>query len=479
MNGGIKIVSVGSGDPELLNFKTVHSLKNAEILFLRTSRHPIVSWLVKNNIHFSSFDSFYDQAENFEDLSFRIASCLISQSESASVVYAVPDAVTDSSVKALYRLSEGKTEVSVIPGVGTSDLSLSSSLSFLSESDFTVIPASELLEKGYFDPNCSMLITELDNQLLSGQIKLLLSQMLDDEHEIIYFSAYNQPSGIRLYELDRIQPLDHRSALLIPSSGYLSRSRFVMHDLISIMNRLLSPEGCPWDRSQTHDSLRPYLIEEAWESVASIDENDMEHFSEELGDLLFQIIFHSAIGQLYDEFTWNDVVSAICLKMIRRHPHVFSDRSVSGTEEIHSVWEQIKQTESGHATVLDCLNDVSPSLPALKYASQVLKKMKRIDALRRKPDIILSDIINVISRIRKSGSENSIQSALGLLLFLCAELCSAYNTDSEFILHQTVDSWIKRLRKLDKDLQDHGKSLEHLTFHELGVYLQYVEGEIE
>ena len=478
MSSGIIIVSIGSGDPELLNIRTVRILREGGSLVLRTGRHPLVSWLRENTVPFSTLDSLYDECEDFDQLNRMIADKLISLSESRKVVYAVPDALTDRSVQLLFLSKPDQCSVSVIPGVSAYDRFVSCSLPFLPDAAVTVVPASDLNEGFHFDPNRSLLITELDNPILAGQVKLFLSEMLDDEHRILLLCEDAEPAEIPLWQLDRQPGTDHRSAVLVPGTGYTERTRFVMNDLTSLMDRLRSDSGCPWDRIQTHESLRPYMIEEAWECVASIDQQDMEHLGEELGDLLFQVVFHASIGKSYDEFTFNDVVSSICGKIIRRHPHVFGGRNLNDPESVRDAWEKIKREETGRRTAVSSLDDVSSGLPSLKYAAKIMKKLSATPAVRHEAEPVLDDILRLVSGMSEVSREDSGDKT-GQLLLLCTELCYILGCDGEVVLRQAADQLKSRLKSAEKAIKNDGKSLEGLTFDELGVYLNHVEGEIE
>ena len=474
----VTVVSLGSGDPDLLNFKTVNALKSAASLLLRTGRHSVVSWLELNGIPFETFDRLYEKADDFDHLNTWIARSILDRAAESPVVYAVPDAPTDLSVRELFRLSRDPESIRVIPGVGSYDLYLSDALPFLTERPLLFVSASVLLESGSCDPNKTLLITELDNSVLAGQVKILLSETLEDEHPVFLLRDHLPTLRIPLYELDRQQRIDHRTAVMIPGSGFAGRRRYVLRDLETIMENLRSPQGCPWDRAQTHESLRPYLIEEAWECVASIDINDPDHLCEELGDLLFQIIFHASIGRTFDEFTLSDVIQSVCEKMIRRHPHVFGDVKCMDIEGVKNDWEQIKLRETGHESLTGSLEDVSAGLPSLKYAAKSLKKLYRADAFRRPSSQIVSDIMKTADRIRLNP-DNIGESQLGHLLFLCSELCYCRGMDGEIVLHRTVNRMREKLILAEQRITHDGKSLESLTFDELCVYLRHVEGEIE
>ena len=203
------------------------------------------------------------------------------------------------------------------------------------------------------------------------------------------------------------------------------------------------------------------------------------HLANELGDLLFQIVFHSSIGKSFDEFTMNDVINSICRKMIHRHPHVFGDLS-SGSSAVPSVseWESLKRSETGSKSVLESLDDISPALPSLKYAAKLIRKISLFPALRRDTAEIISEIRDSIDHPGAFGSETD-EGRMGRFLFLCAELCDSLNLDGELILHRSVTDLKKRIQAAGEQAASDGKSMESLTFAELCVYLSHVEGEIE
>ena len=235
--------------------------------------------------------------------------------------------------------------------------------------------------------------------------------------------------------------------------------------LLDVMDDLR--EKCPWDRKQTHQSLEPYVVEEAWEVVGAAEENDPLHLAEELGDLLFQVVFHTSIGKSFDEFTMDDVLSAICQKMIRRHPHVFAPASGSGAtdaavelpeagtritaEQVTDNWDKIKQAETGSKTPLEALKDVSPALPALRYAEKVLRKMKHVPAL---PDPAPAEITESIRTLAEDLDPalpvSELEKRFAALLFACSRLSAALGLDSEILLHEFTARLIRDCQTLEK-----------------------------
>ena len=446
MQSLITLVSIATGDPDFLNAKTVNALKESDRVFLRTSHSPITSWLKKEKICFSSLDNLYDTAEDFDHLSLAIAEHLWGQARLSPIVYAVPDLMVDSSVQELYRLCPGDGNIVVIPSIGLSDVIQASIRPLLLSSDLRTLSASDFLLADY-DPNTSVLITELDNPILAGDVKIHLSAFLDDIYQVIFLGSAAIQTEIPLYELDRQQNIDHLSAVFIPGRQYCSRNNFTLYDLEKIMDHLRDPQsGCPWDRKQTSDSLKEYIIEEAWETVGAIEENDPEKIADELGDLLFQIIFQSAIGKSKGDFDIRDVLNHICRKMIRRHPHVFHNESCNSEKEINLKWEEIKSVENGDNSVYDSLKNISTSLPSLRFSQKLLKKT----LLYNNQELLLSDILKKIcelSSVLNSKQFNSDPSVVGDLLLNCAFYCQLQQLDAETLLHHAAEKYMDEILK--------------------------------
>ena len=475
----LTVLSVGPGDPALLNRATEDALRAADLLVLRTDHHPLVSWLNEQNIIYTSLDDLYEQTEDFDSLADRIAERVWQLAAGARrPVYAVPDLLTDRTVDRLYALQpEDAAEITVIPGFSYADFYLSRCRGVLSAGSVRIVSATELLAT-FYDPDESVLVTEIDKEPLAGDLKVMLSARLDDEADVWLLRESGRPRKMPLYELDRLKKYDHMTALFLPAVDFLHRSRYIMRDLLGIMERLRAPDGCPWDRAQTHASLQPYMVEEAWESVIAMDEGDPDHMADELGDLLLQIVFHASIGKAYDEFSMDDVIGHICAKMIQRHPHVFGSAHFDSPQAVADQWETIKRAETGSRTVGDSLEDVSPALPSLKYAIKVNKKAMQQPAWRTTPAELAGAIRDLAARLTGSGGSLN-EREMGKLLFLATYLCHLSGVDAEIILHKTVDRFKKSFEKLEKDGFFTEKSPESLTFSELCVYLRHVEEEIE
>ena len=468
----LQIVSVGPGDPSLLNQKTADTLRASGFLVLRTGVHPLAEWLKEQRIPFSTMDDLYETSDDFELLSAAIAQKLWEYaSQAENVVYAVSDSMTDHTVDAVYAECPENSSVLLIPGFSFADYYLPVCRRYFSTSDIRICPAASFTASGY-DPSRSLLITELNDEITAGEIKNRLSFSIRDDETVIFMDGKAVPQPIPLYELDRQNHYDHLSAVAAGPFPYAARSRKTLEDLMTIMDRLRSSGGCPWDRAQTHESLKPYVVEEAWEVVDSIQENDPDHLAEELGDLLFQIAFHTSIGQSFDEFTLEDVIGTICEKMIRRHPHVFENIMNAGNGRISESfskesWDRIKQAEKGRKNPVDALADVSTALPSLRYTDKILRKLEQIPGMKGPSR---EETLSSIRKIAAEISEDSCPERLGMLLFFCVQLCRGLDIDCEVLLHQTVKKIVESCRSLEMKGNKEAGISKPLTFKDLGVY---------
>ena len=312
MKASIVVVSLGPGDPDLLNAKTLQALRGTGTLILRTGRHPVSSWLAETGIVFSTLDALYDASEDFDGLNRAAADALIRAAASGPVVYGVPDALTDQTVRELLKNAPAGLSVSVIPGVSLYDAFLSSSLSSLSFSPLVTACARELAEGFTYDPNLSLLVTELNDGIMAGQVKLFLSDVLGDEKTVFLLRTDEAPLSLPLYKLDRADGIDHRSAVLVPACPSDSRDRFTFSDLLSLADRFCSVSGA----SRTHESLVSSLPDAARKTAESVEKGDPDLLCDALSSLLFQVVSQASAARAFDEFSVGDVITLTCRRFM-------------------------------------------------------------------------------------------------------------------------------------------------------------------
>ncbi len=228
------------------------------------------------------------------------------------------------------------------------------------------------------------------------------------------------------------------------------KKNYNVYDLEEVIKALRSEDGCPWDKVQTHTSIRRDFIEEVYEAVEAIDEKSPEHLREELGDVLFQVIFHCVIESEQDHYTLDDVADEVAKKMIARHPHVFGEVTLDSDERLFKNWEQIKMQTHGEKTPLEAMESVPKSLPSLMRAEKLVKKSKRLELSQRNDDEILSEIKEsaaALERTVKSGDNDALIQEIGRLLFSVCELSGSRGLDAEKSLYDACDEFIGQFRK--------------------------------
>lgn len=230
-------------------------------------------------------------------------------------------------------------------------------------------------------------------------------------------------------------------------------------DLIGIMRILRSPDGCPWDKVQTHESIRQNFIEETYEAVEAIDKGDSSLLREELGDVLMQVIFHSLMEEEEGRFTFDDVCSDVCQKLIIRHPHVFGSIEADTPEEVLRNWDAIKMRTKSQEKIADSVDDVARSLPALMRAQKVQKRSA-------KSGMVLADVNNAAEKITEeqkklftaieSGDKARIEDELGELLFSVVNVAGVAGVDAELALYKATDKFAVRFRALEELAEERG-----------------------
>lgn len=247
-----------------------------------------------------------------------------------------------------------------------------------------------------------------------------------------------------------------------------SQKSYDCNDLRKIVHILRSPGGCQWDQAQTHQSIRRNFLEEAYEVAEAIDEGDLDHLKEELGDVLLQVVFHSSIEEDAGRFDLDDVADGVCRKLIYRHPHVFGDVSVQSTDEILSNWEELKKKEKGQATQADAVDAVARTLPALWRAEKVQSKARKAgfdwDDLSGPLDK-LSEELGELKDALRDGT--NVSEELGDLLFAAVNLARFVKLDCEQVLNDATDKFIARFAQVEELAAAQNRPMEEMSLAEL------------
>ena len=245
--------------------------------------------------------------------------------------------------------------------------------------------------------------------------------------------------------------------------------------LIKITDTLMGEDGCPWDKVQTRESLKPYLVEETYEVLEALDTNDPEKIKDELGDLLYQILFHSKISSLKGEFNFRDVIDNLSEKMVRRHPHVFQEGELNTPDQVVKQWEEIKRNEKNQANQKSILDNIPKNLPSLLRAQKLQKKAAKEgfdwDQISDVFDKLDEEIAEFKEAVLKKKSAD-IQNEIGDIIFVITNIAKCYKIDAEEALRSTNNKFIKRFQYIEQKIEAKGKTLKDSPLEEMERYWQ-------
>lgn len=464
--GEITVVSLGPGSRELLTLGAVDAMKKAPRLILRTQMCDAADYLREIGLSFDTLDQLHEESFDFDDLIQRSARAVLDAAKDGNVCYAVLDAAADQTVK---RLRE-QAQATVLSGVPLAAPCLAAAPF---QDKIEIQTASSLSVTGTQN---ALLILECDSRILTGQCKLELLRWYDPDQPALFFppqkEAVRRWVRLPLCEIDRQRDYDHTCAVLLPPLPLRERKRFDFYDLVRVMAILRGEDGCPWDREQTHESLRKYLIEEAYEAATAIDEQDWDHVAEELGDVLLQVVFHARVGEDTGTMELSDITSHICSKMMDRHRHIFGSDHCETAEEVTANWEKIKRQERGLTTQGQVMQNVPKGLPALLRACKVQKKAHEVG-------FDWPDARNALNKVREEADEalssldqggETLEEEIGDLLFACVSAARLGDIDSDEALSKATEKFISRFCRMENAILQAGKCWEGLTLSEMDVY---------
>ncbi len=477
----IDIVGLGPGSPGQMTLETLALLKDASPNFFRTKIHPVMDFIKEEGIAYQSFDCFYEQEDSFEAVYDQIVTTLIDSAKTLErLVYAVPGnpLFGEKTVEKLIGAARAAgISYRIYPGVSFVDVTLNS-LEQDPINGLKIIDAFDLF-KNPPDPRIGTLVTQVYDQHMASELKLQLMEIYDPEKRVVLLInsgilGAEKSTEIYLYELDRIEEINHLTSLYIPAENETYQG---FQGTVELMKTLRAEAGCSWDRDQTHESLRSYLLEESYEVLEAIDNQDWENLAEELGDVLFQIVFHTEIASEAGRFNMNQVISGINEKMIRRHPHVFMDKASFNPDQVETNWDAIKRREKGLAGELQEspelateMKKIPKVLPALMEACKVQKKAAKVGFDWLEPTAALEKIDEETLELKAAIQENDpqkIEEELGDLLFSVVNVSRLLKLQPEMVLRKATQKFIRRFGKMERIASQEKKTLYDYTFEQL------------
>ena len=474
--GKIYIIGLGPGNEDALTLGAINRINSGNKNFLRTEKHPTVEYFKNHNVKYKSFDYVYDSEENFTDVYEKIVQELKDEATKAEEInYYVPGnpMVAEKTVELL--LGENL------------DIEIISGMSFIEPVIEIVgrdpIDGLKIVDGSVFDSlnvdiNVDMIITQVYNERIMSEVKIILSEIYGDNYTVwlIHNAGVNNHEKvlkIPVFELDHDPEIGALTSIFIPKIDKKDKKTFDFNDIMGIMRLLRSNDGCPWDIEQTHESLRQSMIEEAYEVVDAIDNEDIDNLVEELGDVLLQVVFHSQIAYEEGDFNPIEVTSALGNKLILRHPHVFLQKNVENSEEVVYNWNEIKYKSKDLKTLTDKLKDI-PRFPALMASFKVQDKAAEIgfdwENIKGPIDKISEEFEEVIDAFKQYGKDDKrVEEEIGDLLFAVVNFSRFLDVNPEVALNRTVHKFIKRLEFMESRSNKMGKDLKDMTLEEMSI----------
>ncbi|MCR3921434.1 MAG: nucleoside triphosphate pyrophosphohydrolase [Firmicutes bacterium] len=475
------LLGLGPGDPQAITLRSLTMLKRVQHIYVRTARHPGLQILHDNNIRYKALDFFYKQsktfAETYQQLAYFVINATLRYGEVAYVVPGSPLFAEKAVEIMLEKANLAGITCRVVPAVSFVE-AVSAELNLPRERELVVRDAMQP-DKLLDSPDKHVLIMQLYNRQVASAAKLHLLTLYPAKHSVTLIRGAGVPHSkqittVPLYKMDRVEWIDHLTTVYLPPLAC-----YGMGHLLQIMRSLRGENGCPWDQEQNHLSLKPYLLEEAYEVLAAIDSGDTENFCEELGDLLLQVVFHSEIASENNMFSFYDVIAGISEKLIRRHPHVFGDAEAQTADDVLRSWQQIKKEEKKEQRSLFTLETY---LPALMRAQKLQRQASSVGF--DWPDasgawVKLQEELTELNDAYNEGNQEKIEEELGDLLFATVNVARFLDTDAEQALAAGTRKFYRRLLFVEEQARAEGGEISAYSLAKLDEWWNLAKKQVK
>jgi tetrapyrrole methylase family protein / MazG family protein len=475
---GITLLGLGPGDPAKLTREAWEILGSAAEIWLRTKSHPTVAGLPAS-VEVHSFDDLYDTSDTFEDVYAAIIEKILELGRRAEgVVYAVPGDpfLAEATCPAIaQRARAAGLPLKIVNGISFLE-PVFTALGLDPYPRLTLVDALELSQAHLpgFPPDMPALVAQIYSRMVAAEVKVTLNAVYPDEHPVRLVHAAGTSEqlveDLPLYEIDRSEHIGLLTVLYVPALGEGSSFEAFQE----IVAHLRAPEGCPWDREQTHQSLRASLLEESYEALAALDSEDPQKMTEEFGDLLLQIVLNAQIASEEGEFGMADVFQGIYKKLIRRHPHVFGEARVDGVGGVLKNWEKLKAEERAGSREPEkgLLDGVPLALPALLQAQDYQDRAARVGFDWPELQGVLEKITEEIQEVRDAADPQELAGELGDLIFSLVNLARWKKIDAESALRGTNMRFRQRFAYVEAGAKKQSRNLSDLSIDEMETLWQ-------
>lgn len=464
----IQIIGLGAGSIDEITLKAHKALNENIPTFARTERHPVIRRL-QEEIEIKCFDNFFEKYETFDEVYEKITDNILELvKKHGKINYCTAGSPYYGDIVTKKLINEYKDEINIIIIDGMSFLDKCIKLSGFS--DYKTIKVLDCLEADEFsfDINSFSIVTQVYDSEMASQLKLKLMETYPDDVSVLKIDVLEENvREMPLFMLDQEKNYGFSTYFCILPIEISKNTVYNVTNLCRIVKILRGPDGCPWDMKQTHESIRQHVIEEAYEVVDAIDNDDIDNLIEELGDLLFQVVFHSELGSEEGYFNFSDVVTNICKKMYSRHPHVFGDIKADNVDEALRTWEASKQKEKNLRSYTDNLKNVPKALSPLSRSYKIQKRAAEagFDWPDAKGAIlkVKEEIFEFMEEYENSNSER-MEEEFGDLLFALVNFARFVKINPDVALNRTINKFISRFEYIETHSK---KDLKQMTLEEM------------
>lgn len=470
---GITLLGLGPGNPELVTREAWSLLNSISEIYLLTTHHLSVRELPEV-LQIHSFDGIYGREVEYTEIIEHIVQTILELGRRPEgVVYGIPGhpLISEATGPEIYKRAKAEgLPIRLIEGINLTDSALSE-IRLQTTPYFAVVDALELEIKYHplFPPHFPALITNIYSKRSLEKIKTILLTQYPPDHPVqLVFWGKTTNAIVKHLSLDQIDQSDKTGFMttlfLPPLRIHTSFEEF--QELIALLR---SPEGCPWDREQSHKSLRRNLMEEAYETLEAIDQADINLMQEEFGDLLLQIVLHTQIASENDDFTMSDVIEGVYTKLVHRHPHVFGDEDLKDAKLVIENWERLKAIERGENQKKEkgLLDGISTSMPALSVADAYQRRAARVGFDWSGIEGVIEKVKEEIEEFINAKGDNANDEEIGDILFSIVNLARCVDVDPEAALRNANAKFRRRFAVIEQEAEKKGKQLIDMTFEEM------------
>lgn len=458
----ITLIGLGVTDGGLTK-RAETALKSADRIFARTAQ--TVSFKNLEGYEVQPLDGLFDKSRNFDTLNKKLAAEVLNAAKNSTVAYCVDGAVCeDEACKIILKKCKS---CEVIEGVSKS--AHAASLAKLNAAQYTAVSAYAI---GALKSCAAAVVYDIDCYFTASNVKQVLSKLFGEETDCAFIHG-ETCEKIKVYEIDRRQSYDYSCAVVVEEGEFLIKQRYDYADVETLIKLLRAPNGCPWDRVQTNESIKSNVVEEAYELADAIERGDDDGIEEETGDVLLQAAFHAVLKEEQGVFDGSDAITRLVKKLIFRHSHIFGKDKAQDSEGALSVWEKNKTVEKHQSTFGETVLAVPNNFPACMRAQKVQKRaaksgmdfLSSVSAAER-----LEDEVRELIEAQLAEDKDGIFEEAGDVLFSAVNTCRLAGVDCEEALRAATKKFSERFVKCEQLIIADGKDITDLNELELDVY---------